>query len=88
MLAEKICPLLSLPHHRTVSVDCEKTQEMIVDQMNAWDNEDCGTQPGDTTPNGQKCLYKVLYIYYKNTFFPSAEWGQFMITIMHKNLFV
>lgn len=45
---------------RTVSVDCETTQTMIVDQMNAWDNEDCGTQPGDTTPNGQKCLYKVI----------------------------
>lgn len=27
--------------------------------MNAWDNEDCGTQPGDTEPNGQKCLYHV-----------------------------
>ena len=27
--------------------------------MNAWDNEDCGTQPGDLVPNGQKCLYKV-----------------------------
>lgn len=45
---------------RTVSVDCETTQTMIVDQMNAWDNEDCGTQPGDTSPNGQKCLYKVF----------------------------
>ena len=36
------------------------TQQKIVDQMNLWDNEDCGTQPGDTSPNGQKCLYKVL----------------------------
>ena len=27
--------------------------------MNAWDNEDCGTKPGDTEPNGQKCLYHV-----------------------------
>merc|ERR1712001_221568 len=43
---------------RPVSVDCEKTQEMIVNQMNVWDNEDCGTQPGDSSPHGQKCLYK------------------------------
>merc|ERR1719471_718570 len=42
----------------TVSIDCEMTQQKIVDQMNLWDNEDCGTQPGDTQPNGQKCLYK------------------------------
>ena len=34
-------------------------QAQIVDQMNAWDNEDCGTKPGDTEPNGQKCLYHV-----------------------------
>ena len=35
------------------------TQQMIIDQMNAWDNEDCGTKPDDTEPHGQKCLYKV-----------------------------
>ena len=27
--------------------------------MNLWDNEDCETQPGDSSPHGQKCLYKV-----------------------------
>merc|ERR1719410_1765208 len=42
----------------TVSLDCEGTQQKIVDQMNLWDNEDCGTKPGDTSPHGQKCLYK------------------------------
>merc|ERR1712079_901074 len=42
----------------TVSIDCEGTQQKIIDQMNLWDNEDCRTQPGDTSPNGQKCLYK------------------------------
>merc|ERR1712038_1229784 len=42
----------------TVSVDCEGTQQKIIDQMNLWDNEDCGTQPGDDSPHGQKCLYK------------------------------
>ena len=35
--------------------------------MNAWDNEDCGTQPGDTSPNGQKCLYKVHFHNFLNT---------------------
>lgn len=30
--------------------------------MNDWDNEDCGTKPGDTEPHGQKCLYKVHFI--------------------------
>ena len=35
------------------------TQQKIVDQMNAWDNEDCETKPDDTAPHGQKCLYKV-----------------------------
>ena len=29
--------------------------------MNDWDNEDCGTKPGDTEPHGQKCLYKVKF---------------------------
>ena len=29
--------------------------------MNDWDNEDCGTKPGDTEPHGQKCLYKVMH---------------------------
>ena len=24
-----------------------------------WDNTTCGTKPGDSKPNGQKCLYKV-----------------------------
>ena len=38
---------------------CPDVQTKIVDQMNAWDNEDCGTKPGDTEPNGQKCLYHV-----------------------------
>eukprot|EP00093_Oithona_nana_P007844 07844.XXX_113270_113950_1 [CDS] Oithona nana genome sequencing. len=42
----------------TVSVDCAMTQQKIVDQMNAWDNEDCETKPDDTAPHGQKCLYK------------------------------
>lgn len=41
----------------TLNEDCTSAQTKIVDQMNAWDNEDCGTQPGDTEPNGQKCLY-------------------------------
>ena len=38
---------------------CPDVQTKIVDQMNAWDNEDCGTKPGDTEPNSQKCLYHV-----------------------------
>merc|ERR1711936_1180866 len=41
----------------TLSIPCNEAQIKIVDQMNAWDNEDCGTRPGDTEPNGQKCLY-------------------------------
>ena len=51
--------ILTSIHFRTVSVDCMKTQTMIVDQMNAWDNEDCETKPDDDAPHGQKCLYKV-----------------------------
>ena len=35
---------------------CPDVQTKIVDQMNAWDNEDCGNKPGDTEPNGQKVL--------------------------------
>ena len=62
MLNRKDCIKLKLVDQicifRTVSIDCATTQQKIVDQMNAWDNEDCGTQPGDTSPNGQKCLYK------------------------------
>ena len=42
-------------------MSCAEAQELIVAQINAWDNEDCGTQPGDNKPNGQKCLYKVSY---------------------------
>jgi len=42
----------------TLSESCESVQEKIVNQMMAWDNEDCGTKPGDNKPNGQKCLYK------------------------------
>merc|ERR1711872_1107227 len=42
----------------TLSESCEVAQEKIVNQMNLWDNEDCGTKPGDTSPHGQKCLYK------------------------------
>ena len=44
---------------RTLADYCPDVQTKIVDQMNAWDNEDCGTKPGDTEPNGQKCLYHV-----------------------------
>ena len=29
--------------------------------MYLWDNEDCETQPGDSAPHGQKCLYKVRF---------------------------
>merc|ERR1711935_296738 len=42
----------------TLSSDCERTQKKVVDQMYLWDNEDCETQPGDSAPHGQKCLYK------------------------------
>merc|ERR1712008_25014 len=42
----------------TVSLDCESVQKKVVDQMYLWDNEDCETQPGDSAPHGQKCLYK------------------------------
>merc|ERR1712001_152271 len=48
----------------TVSVSCEETQTKIVNQMILWrndwdwDNTTCGTKPGDSKPNGQKCLYK------------------------------
>jgi len=42
----------------TLSESCASTQTKIVDQMNLWDNEDCGTKPGDESPHGQKCLYK------------------------------
>ena len=48
---------------RIVSADCETVQAKIVQQMNDWDNEDCGTKPGDTEPHGQKCLYKVNFFY-------------------------
>jgi len=44
----------------TVSIDCANAQTKIVQQINDWDNEDCGTKPGDTEPHGQKCLYKHL----------------------------
>ena len=44
---------------RIVSVNCDQTQQMIIDQINAWDNDDCGTPPGASEPSGQKCLYKV-----------------------------
>ena len=47
----------------TVSEDCDSVQEKIIQQILLWDNADCGTQPGDTEPNGQKCLYKVSYFY-------------------------
>ncbi|TRY80531.1 hypothetical protein TCAL_08863 [Tigriopus californicus] len=41
-----------------VNEACDSVQSKIIDQMNAWDNDDCGTQPGDSEPNGQKCKYK------------------------------
>merc|ERR1712183_525422 len=41
----------------TLSESCDNVQTMIVNQMNLWDNEDCGTKPGDDQPHGQKCLY-------------------------------
>merc|ERR1719394_1407375 len=41
----------------TLSESCDNVQTMIVNQMNLWDNEDCGTKPGDDAPHGQKCLY-------------------------------
>jgi len=44
----------------TLTGSCGRMQAQIVDQMNAWDNEDCGTKPGDTEPNGQKCLYHFI----------------------------
>ena len=52
-----------MPIHifRIVSIDCATVQAKIVQQMNDWDNEDCGTKPGDTEPHGQKCLYKVKF---------------------------
>merc|ERR1712142_21581 len=42
----------------TLSESCESAQEKITNQMILWDNEDCGTKPGDDKPHGQKCLYK------------------------------
>ena len=51
----RTCVLLS----RTLSTECSVAQQKIIDQMNLWDNEDCETQPGDTQPHGQKCLYHV-----------------------------
>merc|ERR1712002_263938 len=42
----------------TLSLSCDSVQEQIVNQMILWDNEDCGTKPGDTSPHEQKCLYK------------------------------
>jgi len=42
----------------TLSESCESAQEKIINQMILWDNEDCGTKPGDNSPHGQKCLYK------------------------------
>merc|ERR1711862_1040666 len=42
----------------TLSESCESAQEKIINQMILWDNEDCGTKPGDDKPHGQKCLYK------------------------------
>ena len=47
---------------RTLSEACESVQEKIINQMILWDNEDCGTKPGDSSPHGQKCLYKVCII--------------------------
>jgi len=41
----------------TLSESCATAQQKIINQMDLWDNEDCGTKPGDTAPNGQKCLY-------------------------------
>ena len=40
---------------------CNEAQTKIVDQINAWDNEDCGTKPGDMEPHGQRCLYNVSW---------------------------
>merc|ERR1712076_339538 len=42
----------------TLSESCASAQEKIINQMILWDNEDCGTKPGDSSPHGQKCLYK------------------------------
>ena len=33
--------------------------QLLVNQINEWDIEDCGLEPGATEPNGMKCLYKV-----------------------------
>ncbi len=46
---------------RTLQGTCENAQTLIIAQMNAWDNDDCGTKPGDTEPHGQKCLYHVSW---------------------------
>ena len=52
---------VTFKYFRTVSIDCATVQTKIVQQINDWDNEDCGTKPGDTEPHGQKCLYKVHF---------------------------
>ena len=43
---------------RTLSVDCEEAQQMVVAQMHEWENNPC-PDPVDGKPNGQKCKYKV-----------------------------
>merc|ERR1719492_676889 len=40
----------------TLSESCATAQQKIIDQMNLWDNEDCGPTD-DNKPHGQKCLY-------------------------------
>ena len=47
--------------NRNLSIDSNEAQAKIVDQMNAWDNEDCGTKPRNAEPQGQKCLYHVSW---------------------------
>merc|ERR1711953_84604 len=41
----------------TLSIDCEEAQQMVVAQMNEWENNPC-PDPVDGKPNGQKCKYK------------------------------
>ena len=48
---------------RTLSIDCEEAQQMVVAQMNEWENNPC-PDPVDGKPNGQKCKYKVQKNYH------------------------
>ena len=50
-------------YFRTLSIDCDEAQQTIVAQMNEWESNPC-PEPVDGKPNGQKCKYKVLIIFF------------------------